>query len=79
MPEDAQPGKPINIVATIIPGEDGMLTLSEVDGSPIESEETTEGADETAAEKEAPEMEAEESSASPDAMMARAKAAGLMK
>lgn len=36
-PEDAQPGKPFEVMATVMMSEDGMLALSAIDGAPIAS------------------------------------------
>lgn len=56
-PEDSQPGKPFEVMATVMMTEDGMLALSAIDGAPVaaESEESeSEGAE---MEIEAPEGE----------------------
>lgn len=36
-PEDAQPGKPFEVMATVMMSEDGMLALSAIDGAPVAS------------------------------------------
>ena len=43
MPTDSKPGEPFKAVGTFMMGEDGSLTLTEIDDSPIEGyEEETE-------------------------------------
>jgi hypothetical protein len=37
-PEDADPTKPFEVMASVTMGEDGMLSLSAIDGVPIASE-----------------------------------------
>lgn len=38
MPENARPGEPFDVVATIKPGEDGGFTLSAIDGMELPEE-----------------------------------------
>ena len=47
-PEDADPTKPFEVMASVTMGEDGMLSLTAIDGVPIasESEEMEEEMDE---------------------------------
>ena len=47
-PEDADPTKPFEVMASVTMGEDGMLSLTAIDGVPVasESEEMDEEMDE---------------------------------
>lgn len=76
IPQDAQPGKPFSAVGTFMMDEDGTITLTEIDGSPIEAPEMEE-------EGEKEEVEVEEEETEPgmtdiDAAMARAAKMGVM-
>ena len=74
IPQDAQPGKPFSAVGTFTMDEDGTITLTEIDGSPIE-------APEMEMEEEAVEVEEEETEPGMtdiDAAMARAAKMGAM-
>lgn len=76
IPQDAQPGKPFSAVGTFMMDEDGTITLTEIDGSPIEAPEMEE-------EGEGEEVEVEEEETEPgmtdiDAAMARAAKMGVM-
>ena len=42
MPTDSKPGEPFKAVGTFMMGEDGSLTLTEIDDSPIEGYEEEE-------------------------------------
>ena len=54
IPENARPGEPFEVVATIAPGEDGGFTLTAIDGVELPE-------DGESAEEEDMEMEEEES------------------
>ena len=76
IPQDAQPGKPFSAVGTFMMDEDGTITLTEIDGSPIEAPEMEEEGEEE-------EVEVEEEETAPgmtdiDADMARAAKMGVM-
>ena len=76
IPQDAQPGKPFSAVGTFTMDEDGTITLTEIDGSPIEAPEMEE-------EEETVEVEEEGEPTEPgmtdiDAAMARAAKMGAM-
>lgn len=75
IPQDAQPGKPFSAVGTFTMDEDGTITLTEIDGSPIEAPEMEE--------EETVEVEEEGETTEPgmtdiDAAMARAAKMGAM-
>lgn len=55
-PEDAQPGKPFEVMATVMMSEDGMLALSAIDGAPVAS-----ASEESDSEEEGTEIEIEAS------------------
>jgi hypothetical protein len=53
-PEDSKPGQPFEVMATVVMGGDGLLTLSAVDGVPVANSEYDEEAEnESSAESEA--------------------------
>lgn len=49
MPDNARPGEPFEVVATIAPSEDGGFSITALDGMPVDGDESEE-----------PEMEEEE-------------------
>jgi hypothetical protein len=75
VPQDAQPGKPFSAVGTFTMDEDGTITLTEIDGSPIEAPEMEEEEEETV---EVEEEETEPGMTDIDAAMARAAKMGAM-
>jgi hypothetical protein len=46
LPENARPGEPFEVVATIAPGEDGGFTLTAIDGVELSEEESEDGEEE---------------------------------
>jgi len=73
MPTDSKPGEPFQAVGTFTMGEDGSLTMTEIDGTPIEGyEEETEEVEET------PEEEMEPGETGIDSMMKRAAKMGAL-
>ena len=81
IPQDAQPGKPFSAVGTFMMDEDGTITLTEIDGSPIEAPEMEEEGEEEEGEEEEVEVEEEETEPGMtdiDAAMARAAKMGVM-
>ena len=76
IPQDAQPGKPFSAVGTFMMDEDGTITLTEIDGSPIEAPEMEEEGEEEEVEIE--EEETEPGMTDIDAAMARAAKVGVM-
>jgi hypothetical protein len=76
IPQDAQPGKPFSAVGTFMMDEDGTITLTEIDGSPIEAPEMEEEGEEEEVEVE--EEETEPGMTDIDAAMARAAKMGVM-
>lgn len=76
IPQDAQPGKPFSAVGTFMMDEDGTITLTEIDGSPIEAPEIEEEGEEEEVEVE--EEETEPGMTDIDAAMARAAKMGVM-
>lgn len=47
-PEDSKPGQPFEVMATVVMGGDGLLTLSAVDGVPVANSEYDEEAEKKA-------------------------------
>lgn len=76
IPQDAQPGKPFSAVGTFMMDEDGTITLTEIDGSPIEAPEMEKEGEEEEVEVE--EEETEPGMTDIDAAMARAAKMGVM-
>jgi hypothetical protein len=73
MPTDSKPGEPFQAVGTFTMGEDGSLTMTEIDGTPIEGyEEETEEVEET------PKEEMEPGETGIDSMMKRAAKMGAL-
>ena len=73
MPTDSKPGEPFQAVGTFTMGEDGSLTMTEIDGTPIEGYEE-EGEEVEVDEEE--EMEPGETGI--DSMMKRAAKMGAL-
>ena len=76
MPEDATPGQPFQAVGTFMADEDGNITLTEIDGTEIAMPE--DDMEEDGAEVEIEMKVPEKEMAEDEAMMARAKKAGIM-
>jgi hypothetical protein len=76
MPEDATPGQPFQALGTFMADENGNITLTEIDGTEIAMPEDDMEEDESEVEIEmkTPEKEMGED----EAMMERAKKAGIM-
>lgn len=75
MPEDAAPGTPFQAMGTFIADEDGNITLTEIDGTEIAMPEMEDEETEVEVEMVMPEKEM----ADDEAMMERAKKAGIFK
>lgn len=73
MPTDSKPGEPFQAVGTFTMGEDGSLTMTEIDGTPIE------GYEEESEEVEVEEEEAPEAGETGiESMMKRAAKMGAL-
>jgi hypothetical protein len=77
MPEDATPGEPFQALGTFMADEDGNITLTEIDGTAIPTSEMEgeEEGGEIEIEMKMPEKEESDE----EAMMSRAKKAGVFK
>ncbi len=73
MPEDAMPGQPFQAVGTFLADEDGNITLTAIDGTEIPAMDMEDEESEMEVEIEMPEKEVDDD----EAMMARAKKAGV--
>lgn len=71
MPPDAKPGQPFQAVGTFVADEDGNIKFTEIDGTPLADNEADEEAMEDEEKMEAPVDQME-------AMMERAKSAGVL-
>lgn len=76
MPSDARPGTPFQAVGTFIADEDGEISMTEIDGTPLEAEEVEVQMKEKPSKK-AKEDEKEAGETEVDSMMKRAAAMGI--